>query len=93
MSNAKLILSKNSYTDVFFVSPSGHGIKLFVQVTSGIEDHSIAYLQVQAHYEKLTGLKADPSCKDITRLCFVSYNPKLYTNTKNKKFIVKGVRW
>jgi hypothetical protein len=91
MANAKLILSKNPYTHVFFVSPSGHGIKLFVEVTSGIEDHTIAYLQVQAHYEKLTGLKADPSCKDITRLCFVSYDTKVYTNTKNKKFVVKGV--
>jgi hypothetical protein len=34
MANAKLILSKNPYIHVFFVSPSGHGIKLFVEVTT-----------------------------------------------------------
>jgi hypothetical protein len=90
IANAKIILAKDPYTFAFFISPSGHGLKVFVEVTSGIEDHTTAYMQVQAHYEKLTGLKADPSCKDITRLCFMSYDPQLYKNLDNKKFVVKG---
>jgi hypothetical protein len=89
IAKAKEVLSKNPQVIIVFISPSGHGIKLFVEVTTGIQDHDLAYQQVQEYYEDLTGLKADPSCKDITRLCFVSYDPELYMNLNNKKFVVK----
>ncbi len=76
------------YTYLCFQSPSGNGLKVFVQVDSGAEKHSEAYLQVQQHYEALTGIKSDPACKDITRLCFVSYDPSLFLNKKSIKFEV-----
>lgn len=86
----QIITSANPHTHIAFISPSGYGLKLCVEVTSGIEDHDMAYLQVQDYYENLTGLKADPSCKDITRLCFMSYDPNLYKNVGNEKFVVTG---
>lgn len=69
--------------------PSGNGLKVFIEVNTGIEHHDTAYLQVQQYYEEATGLKADPSCKDITRLCFMSYHPGLYKNIRNEKFKVQ----
>jgi hypothetical protein len=62
---------------------------VFIEVNTEIEHHDIAYLQVQKHYEEATGLKADPSCKDITRLCFMSYHPGLFKNIRNEKFKVQ----
>jgi hypothetical protein len=85
----KISISSNIHTHLFFVSPGGKGLKVFVEVNSGLEDHDIAYLQVQEYYEALTGFKADPSCKDISRLCFMSYDPQLYKNTNSERFIVK----
>jgi hypothetical protein len=82
------VIIKIPYTFMCFISPSGNGLKVFVEVDTGIEHHDIAYLQVQKHYESLTGLKADPSCKDITRLCFVSYDPGLYKNIRHHKFTI-----
>jgi hypothetical protein len=71
-----------------FISPSGNGLKVFVEVSTELEHHDIAYLQVQKYYEDATGLKADPSCKDVTRLCFMSHDPNAYRTIQNEKFIV-----
>lgn len=81
-------ISKISYTSLCFISPSGNGLKVFVEVSTELEHHDIAYLQVQKYYEQATGLKADPSCKDVTRLCFMSHDPNAYRTIQNEKFIV-----
>ena len=62
---------------------------MFIEVDSTMEQHKTAYAQVQAFYEKEVGIEADPKCKDITRLCFVSYDPDGYKNIQNEKFKVK----
>ncbi len=77
------------YTFGCFCSPSGNGLKLFVEVNSTGMHHDIAYRQVQDYYEKNLGILCDPKCKDITRLCFVSYDPDLYKNLNNEKFLVQ----
>jgi Protein of unknown function (DUF3987)/VirE N-terminal domain len=86
---AKEIISKIPYTQLCFTSPSGNGLKVFVEVDTGLEHHDIAYQRVQKFYEDETGLKADPSCKDVTRLCFMSYDPDAYRTIEHKKFIVE----
>jgi hypothetical protein len=88
LQTAFAIISKISYTSLCFISPSGNGIKVFVEVSTELEHHDIAYLQVQKYYEDATGLKADPSCKDATRLCFMSHDPNAYRTIRNEKFIV-----
>ncbi|MBP6046012.1 MAG: DUF3987 domain-containing protein [Ferruginibacter sp.] len=88
LQTAFAIICKISYTSLCFISPSGNGLKVFVEVSTELEHHDIAYLQVQKHYEAATGLKADPSCKDVTRLCFMSHDPNAYRTIQNEKFIV-----
>lgn len=82
------IISKIPYTALCFISPSGNGLKVFVEVSTELEYHDIAYQQVQKYYEDATGLNADPSCKDVTRLCFMSHDPSAYRNVQSEKFIV-----
>jgi len=82
------IICKISYTSLCFISPSGNGLKVFIEVSTGLEHHDIAYLQVMKYYENSTGLKADDKCKDVTRLCFMSHDPKAYKTINNEKFIV-----
>lgn len=83
------VISGIPYTFICFVSPSGNGLKVFIEVDTGMEHHETAYRQVQKFYEEATGLKADPSCKDITRLCFMSYHPTLHKNLDYQKFKVE----
>ena len=77
------------YTHACFLSPSGHGLKVIVQINSDQEQHLSAYLQVAEFYEHKLGLKIDRSGKDITRLCFFSFDKNLFFHPKSKVFVVK----
>ncbi len=83
------IICSIPYTFLCFRSPSGNGLKVFVEVNTGSEHHDIAYKQVQQFYEEKLGIASDPKCKDITRLCFMSHDPALYKNLSNEKFEIK----
>lgn len=65
----------------YFESPSGNGLKLLFLTATGPEQHgamfqAIANYLAQGYYQ----LEADPSGKDVCRLCFVSYDPAIYIN-------------
>lgn len=85
------IIAAIPYTFLSFISPSGNGLKVFIEVNTGAEYHDTAYQQVMQYYQNATGLKADEKCKDIPRLCFVSHDPQLYKNIYNEKFQVKDI--
>jgi len=67
-------LSKDSLMYAIFISPSGNGLKALVK----IKDTS----KHRQHYEKLIELypELDISCCNEARVCFESYDPKLYLN-------------
>lgn len=88
LQNAFEIIAQIPFTFLCFKSPSGNGLKVFVEVDSALVHHETAYAQVQHYYEEATGLIADPKCKDVTRLCFVSYDDKAFKNIQNQKFKV-----
>ncbi len=71
------------YTYACFRSPGGNGIKVLVFVDSGKEEHLEAFNQLKNHFEQLLQIKIDPSGKDITRLCYVSYDPSAFLNEQS----------
>ena len=68
------------FTDACFISPSGNGLKILVKVSSTKAEHKETFLAIQDHYEKLLNLEIDKSGKDITRLCFYSWDENLFIN-------------
>ena len=68
------------YTLACFLSPSGQGLKVLVQVSTGIKEHLMAFNCVVDYYEKITGVVIDKSGSDVTRLCFVTWDPALHYN-------------
>lgn len=88
LEKAKEIINNIPFTFACFTSPSGNGLKVFIEINTGVEQHKTAYLQVQKYYEEKIGIEADQKCKDITRLCFVSDDPNGYRNINSQKFIV-----
>ena len=88
LSNAKILTNENQYTFASFISLSGNGLKILVKVNSNKEEHKEAFLKLQKYYEELLTLSIDKSGKDITRLCFVSYDAELYLNENASFFPV-----
>ena len=80
LARAKKIVIGCPHTLGCFISPSGNGLKIFISVASGPEDHLNAFQSLQRFFQKLIGSEIDPSGKDITRLCFVSDDPEAYYN-------------
>lgn len=77
---------KIPFTYACFTSPSGDGLKVFIKINTLETQHEPAYKQVQAYYEKEINIEADPKCKDITRLCFVSDDTNAFLNESASTF-------
>jgi len=81
----KQLLRKDEQVYSFFVSPSGNGLKILYNLDEKITDWNY-YKQVYEHYgRELTAkyeIVFDPSCKDISRTCYLSYDPEPFINQK-----------
>ncbi|WP_291046785.1 VapE domain-containing protein [Empedobacter sp. UBA1574] len=75
-----------STTLVAFISPSNNGLKLFIKVSTNQDEHKNTYNMVKEFYEKELEIEIDKSGKDITRLCFYSYDPEIYFNPNAEIF-------
>lgn len=80
LKSTKLKIIGNKHTYAVFVSPSGNGLKVLVRVTSELDQHDMMYRQVSSYFEGVLGVKIDPSGKDVSRLCFMSYDPNCFQN-------------
>lgn len=88
LTTAKATAAKAPFTFAAFVSPSGNGLKIIVRATSDAEHHKLAFQQVAGHYQQALQLAVDPSGKDVSRLCFMSYDPDSYFNFDAELFNV-----
>jgi len=79
----KATLANLPSTVFCFVSPSGKGLKGALRLEHGRIKSDADFKHVYQHAEKMikgAGYTLDKSCKDVRRLCFVSYDPKIYVN-------------
>lgn len=76
------------FTYACFASPSNDGLKILVRVNTDAEFHTIAFNQVKTFYESLLKTEIDASGKDVSRLCFYSYDPHKYENPQADIFQV-----
>lgn len=91
LTNAKALATQSPYTLAAFISPSGNGLKILVKINSDQSNHKEAFLALQKFYEELLALPIDKSGKDVTRLCFVSYDTDLYLNENASIFQVISI--
>lgn len=81
-------LATDPYVRYCFTSPSGVGLKIVVQVDTLGKDHRAAWLHLVDVFEKKYLVKFDVSGKDVSRLCYVSFDPTAIFNQKNEVFKV-----
>lgn len=79
-------LNADAHTFLLFTSPSGNGLKVIFYHTYGPEKHLELFLQMQEYVETMYGVEVDEKCKDINRLCFLSYDEDAHLNEKVQPF-------
>ena len=78
----KLINDENFTTALCFISPSGDGLKWIIQIDINAFSHFHWFLAVQNYIRNTYNLEIDKSGKDVSRCCFIPYDPTVYLNNK-----------
>lgn len=80
---------KDVFTRAMFVSPSDNGYKLVVKIP--VDDHTGSFLALEKYYTGSGfGKYFDKKTKDVSRICYNSYDPKLYSNKDSDTFTGKA---
>ena len=80
MTDDKNKMMKDKYTFSVFISPSGNGLKVLVKIPADAENH-VKYFQSLEKYYNSTHF--DTTSKNISRVCYESYEPLIYVNDKS----------
>lgn len=68
-------LKSDKYTHACWVSPSGTGVKALVKIPANIVKHEMYFDALREAYPQI-----DTKCRDISRVCYESYDPNIYIN-------------
>ena len=80
---------EDPFVHACFISPSGAGLKIIIKLLRfvGPENHLRAFLALEEYFKQNYAVALDKSGKDISRLCYVSYDPELYFNEESQEFV------
>lgn len=78
-------LQDNEYIYSAFISPSGDGVKAIVKVPAEIENHKKYYEALCETFDAFL----DTKTKDVSRVCYESYDPNLFINENSKVWVLK----
>ena len=79
----KELLTKDRYTYAVFISPSGMGLKVLVKIPAEGENHKKFFNSLEKHYDSAY---FDKSCKNVSRVCYESYDPLIFVNEQSSIF-------
>ena len=75
-----LLLDRYFETELIFISPSGDGLKWIISIDLRECNHQDWFQAISAYIKATYLLEIDKSGKDISRACFLPYDPKVYIN-------------
>ncbi len=78
-------LQDNEYIYSAFISPSGNGVKAIVKIPAEIKNHKKYYEAICETFDS----KLDTKTKDLSRVCYESYDPDLFINHDSKVWLLK----
>lgn len=76
----KAKISSSQYVYACFISPSGDGLKILFKVASDRTKHKQAFTAIGNYLKQGYGISYDLANSNISRLCFLSYDPDIYIN-------------
>lgn len=77
-------LQDNEYIYSAFISPSGNGVKAIVKVPKDIQNHKKYYEAICETFDS----HLDTKTKDVSRVCYESYDPDLFINHNSKEWVL-----
>lgn len=86
LSQVRETLENDQYSEYVALSVSGQGLFVITRINGGRHAESFAYLE--RYYKETFDLVIDKSCKDISRLRFVSFDPDLFHNENAETVII-----
>lgn len=92
VNQARMSIASDPYTMVEFLSPSGFGLKVLVNVEADTDNttHHEYFNALRNHFSQnhpeLMSFWDDTS-KNINRLCFVSHDPELFCNPNSRIWV------
>jgi len=84
MLEAKEKLTKSQYTYSVFISPSGDGLKVLVRIPADPDTHKQYFNGLKKHFDSPY---FDETCKNVSRVCYESYDPHIYINENASLFM------
>jgi len=70
-------------TQLLFVSPSGDGLKWIISIDTAKASHSEFFVAVANYILQTYKVEVDKSGRDISRACFLPYDPQAFINPSN----------
>ena len=77
-------LQDNEYIYSAFISPSGNGVKAIVKIPKDIQNHKKYYEALCETFDS----KLDLKTKDLSRVCYESYDADLFINENSKEWVL-----
>jgi hypothetical protein len=74
-------LMDDKYVMSVFISPSGNGLKAIVKIPEDVEGHKKYFDALQEYFDSDN---FDVTSKNLSRVCYESYDPDIYINEKSK---------
>jgi hypothetical protein len=71
-------LKTDPHVQAFFTSPSGTGLKVLFRVEPDGNTHRRSFYAVEKHVRDIYNVRIDQACKDVSRLCYVCYDPDIF---------------
>ena len=81
MMKDKKKLSSDKFVYSVFISPSGLGLKVLIKIPTDIQNHKNYFNSLQTYFNSD---HFDIATKNISRVCYESYDPQLYINLKSR---------
>jgi KaiC/GvpD/RAD55 family RecA-like ATPase len=86
----KLIVKDDPCVLAVFTSPRGHGIKILCAVgPCDASQHKAAFRALKTHFEGKYGIEVDRSGSNVSRLCYMSYDPEIVINSEYSVFTAR----
>ena len=81
----KELYSKDNYVYSIFISPSGKGLKVLVKIPDDGDNHKNYFNALDEHFNSE---HFDKTSKNVSRVCYESYDPLIYINPQSSVWTV-----
>lgn len=78
----QLLNDKYFETELLFVSPSGDGLKWIILIDITESTHQNFFNAIANYIKEVYQLEVDKSGKDVSRACFLPFDPEVFINPK-----------